>query len=250
MKIIVENLAIEYLDEGSGPVVLFLHGWQNDLHTFDPVISYLSPAYRIIRLDLPGFGKSEPPHTAWRLNDYVRLVRAFLDKLHIGEVDALVGHSFGGRIVIKGTAAKAFQPQALVLMGSPGGGRRRAVRNTFFKISAKICGWVLRIPPLVFGREGLRRRVYRALGSDYVSSGARQKIFLNIIAEDISESAKHITTPTLLVWGEQDTETPIGDGERLARLIPGAVLQKISGAGHFAHQENPKEVARLMREFL
>ena len=59
MKIIVKNLAIEYRDEGTGPVALFLHGWKDNLHTFDPLMPFLSDKLRIIRLDLPGFGESE-----------------------------------------------------------------------------------------------------------------------------------------------------------------------------------------------
>lgn len=249
MKIIMENLAIEYRDEGTGPVSLFLHGWQDDLHTFDSLVPYLSPTRRIIRLDLPGFGKSELPRAAWTLNDYARLVRACIEKLNI-QIDMLIGHSFGGRIAIKGITAKILQPRALVLIASPGGGKRRTARNAFFKIAARIGGWLLHIPPLVFWREGLRRRLYRGIGSDYASAGALRETFLNIVTENISDSAKQITTPTLLIWGEEDTETPLSDGERLARLIRGSALKKIRGAGHFVHRERPREVARIIQEFL
>ena len=97
MKIIVQNLATEYLDEGNGKVVLFLHGWQDNLHTFDSLASLLSPTWRIVRLDLPGFGKSEVPKETGELDNYVQFVKDFINKLDI-HVYALVGHSFGGQL--------------------------------------------------------------------------------------------------------------------------------------------------------
>ncbi|MEK7608247.1 MAG: alpha/beta hydrolase [Patescibacteria group bacterium] len=249
MKIIVQNLAVEYQDEGAGKIVLFLHGWHDNLHTFDSLVSLLSPTLRIIRLDLPGFGNSETPKEAWDLDHYVRFVEDFTRKLNI-QVDALVGHSFGGRITIKGEAAENLHAQKIVLIGSAGITKNRIFLSSLFKILAKVGGLIAYVPPLVFWRKGLRKRMYDFIGSDYLNAGALKKTFLKVISEDLSENAKKITAQTLLIWGGDDTETPLSDGKRLSRLIRNSKLEVISGAGHFVHREKHREVARLIREFL
>ena len=80
MKIIVQNLATEYRDEGSGKTLIFLHGWQSNLHTFDNLASPLKNYYRVVRLDLPGFGGSEMPKETWDLNKYILFVCDFIQK--------------------------------------------------------------------------------------------------------------------------------------------------------------------------
>jgi len=249
MKIIVQNLATEYQDEGAGKVMLFLHGWQNNLHSFDPISSLLSSTNRIVRLDLPGFGKSEAPKEAWDLNEYVKFVKNFIQKLNL-QVHTLVGHSFGARIVIKGQATKNLNSNRNVLICAAGVAKKQEFRNLILKFFTKIGAWATYIPPLVFLRQKLRKKIYKLIGSDYLNSGALKETFLNIISEDLSASAKKIATPTILIWGEDDSETPLVNGEKLSRLIHNSKLKVISGAGHFVHQEKPQEVIKLIQEFL
>lgn len=249
MKIIVQNLSIEYQDRGIGKVILFLHGWQDNLHTFDSLAKYLSPTNRIVRIDLPGFGKSEVPNEHWDLDNYVQFVKNFIQKLNLS-VDTIVGHSFGGRITIKGSATKKLQPHKIILIGSAGLAKNRTFRNSVLKSFAKIGGWITNIPPLFFWREKLRKKIYRIIGSDYLNVGALKDTFLKIISEDLSMSAKKITMPTLLIWGESDAETPLSDGKQLSRLIRNSKLKVISGAGHLVHREKSQEVAKLVQEFL
>ena len=249
MKIIVQNLATEYLDEGTGKVVLFLHGWQDNLHTFDSLASLLSPTWRIVRLDLPGFGKSEVPKETWNLDNYVQFVKDFINKLDI-HVYALVGHSFGGRITIKGEATKNLQAQKIILIGSAGIAKNRTFRNSLLKILAKIGGLITYIPPLIFWRKALRKRMYGFIGSDYLNTGKLKETFLKIISEDLSASAKNITIPTLLIWGVNDTETPLTDGKKLSQLISGSELKVLNETGHFVHREKSQGVAKLIQEFL
>ncbi|MBI3630999.1 MAG: alpha/beta hydrolase [Candidatus Sungbacteria bacterium] len=249
MKVLVQNLAIEYRDEGVGPVMLFLHGWQDTLHTFDLLVPLLFPARRIIRVDLPGFGESETPGESWDLDGYVRFVRDFIRKLNIS-VDTLVGHSFGGRIVIKGEAAKELDPRRIILIASAGTVKRRTVRNAVIRALARIGKIVTSIPPLLFWREKLRARMYRLIGSDYMHAGVLKETFLKIIFEDLSASAKKMTTPALLIWGAEDTEILLSEGKSLSRLIRNSKFKVVNGAGHFVHREKPQEVTELMQEFL
>lgn len=249
MKVIIQNIATDYTDEGSGPVMLFLHGWQDNLHTFDALARRFAASRRIIRFDLPGFGESEMPKMAWDLDNYVQFVADFIKKLDI-QVDVLVGHSFGGRIIIKGTAGETIKVNKIILIASAGIARKRTVVNSMIKILAKIGGLVTYIPPLIFWREEIRRKLYGLLGSDYLEAGALKRTFLKIIREDLAPIAGKITKPTLLIWGSDDTETPLADGKRLSELISNSQFEVISSAGHLVHKEKTEEVAALIKKFL
>jgi len=248
VKVIVQNIAAEYKDEGAGPVMLMLHGWQDTLHTFDDVVPFLSTDWRVVRLDLPGFGATEGPDRGWYLDDYVQFVYDFLQKLDI-QPSVIVGHSMGGRIVIKGSAAKVLPAGKIVLIASAGVARRTTVRNAFIAAAAKTGGIVSYIPPLLFWRQMLRRKLYDRLGSDYLKAGPLKETFLNIIREDLSSFAAIIKVPALLVWGANDTMTPLKEGRRLALLIRNSILKIIPGAGHMVHRKHAREVADHIREF-
>jgi len=248
MRCIVMGLAVEYEDIGTGKTVVMLHGWKDDLHTFDDITQSLSNSFRVIRIDLPGFGGSEPPPCDWILDDYVGFVKDFFIKLNI-RPDILVGHSFGGRITIKGISTNKLIAKKVVLISSAGVARRKTLKNLILAMLAKIGRVVMAIPPISFWKQNIRRRLYKHIGSDYFRAGALSGTFRNIIKEDLSEVAKNISVPTLIIWGSGDNTTPIGEGKRLNKLISGSKLEVIGGAGHFVHQERPEEVVNLISKF-
>lgn len=249
MKIIVDNLATEYKDEGTGKVLLFLHGWKDSLSSFDPLVEPLSKEYRIIRLDLPGFGKTEMPKGDWDLESYINFVSSFIYKLDL-LVYALAGHSFGGRIIIKGIAQGKLKSEKIILIGSAGIAKRKTFKNYFFKVLAKIGKVVTYIPPFYFYRDILKKKLYGFVGSDYFKTGVLKNTFLKVIQEDLGGYAKKINIPALLIWGANDTETPASDGHRLNGMIKDSKLVVIENAGHFVHKEKSEEVVELMRKFL
>jgi len=249
MKIIVDDLAVEYRDEGSGPVLLMLHGWMGSLQDFDAVTKNLSVDHRVVRLDLPGFGASELPHKPWHVGDYANFVGDFCAKVGIEPV-AVIGHSLGGRIILKGHAEHSLHGQKAVLIASAGVADRQTLRNWSFKMIAKAGKAATAIPPFTMLRAKLRGKLYAAAKSDYASAGAMTPTFLNIITENLAPLAPLIKVPTLLIWGKNDTTTPLSEGERLQALIPDAKLEVIDGAGHFVQSEKPDEVARMIREFV
>lgn len=247
MKIIINNLALDYDDQGSGPVLVLLHGWQDRRQTFDALIPYVS-GYRIIRLDLPGFGGSEHPPTAWRVDDYVECVAAFIGRLGL-DVAGLVGHSMGGRIAISGLASGRLRASKLILIGAAGLSTSRTLRTRTYNMIAKIGKFITLIPPLSLYRRQWRERLYARAGSDYLGAGPLRGTYLNIINEDLAAAARSVTTPTLLIWGDHDQATPLAQGRRLQNLIVDSRLEVLPG-GHFIHQDQPVRVARLMTDFV
>ena len=249
MKTIVQSLAIEYQDEGNGPVILMLHGWKDTLHTFDAIVTDLCHSHRVVRIDLPGFGGSEMPIGVWSIEAYVRFVREFIQKLHL-DVDTFVGHSFGGRIAIRGTGEGVFQSRRLILIAAAGLAHRRMFRNKVLSGLAKVGKLLTLIPPFSFWRNELRRTLYTSIGSDYFNAGALKDTFVKVVSEDLSSFAEKITVPTLIIWGENDSTTPAEQAERIHSLVRGSKLTVINHAGHFLHQERPEEVTAAISTFL
>ena len=250
MKVIVNNIATEYADEGEGPALLLLPGWMNTLHNFDELVAHLGASYRIVRLDLPGFGGgTEAPPSDWHVADYAAFVKSFTEKIGLTSY-TLIGHSFGGRVAIKATGQRVLHPTKLILIASAGIAKHRTLRNQILTVLAKVGKGVLYVPPFVFWRTQLRRKLYRLLKSDYFAAGPLSQVYLNSIREDLQDDARKISTPTLLVWGTDDQMVPLSDGKRFAELIKGSKLEIISGVGHSLHRVCAQEVAGFIRNFL
>jgi len=248
MKVIAQDLATEYADSGRGPVMLMLHGWKDSSRTFDQLVPQLESNWRLIRLDLPGFGGSEVPKTPWHLEEYARFVQAFCQKTAITP-EVLVGHSLGGRVILKAVSENLLKPEKIILIASAGIAKSDSARNKAYKAVAKTGKAVTLVPPLSFFRHKLRRKLYEKAGSDYLDAGPLSETFLNIIGEDLQQNASRITAPTLLIWGDHDDQTPAADALTLNRLMKGSRLEFIPGSGHFVHHEQPGAVDNLILEF-
>ncbi len=245
MKVIVNNLATEYKDEGQGPIVLILHGWWRNTSDFDGVADILSRNYRVVRVDLPGFGGTETPvGKAWDLADYVDFVKEFIKKVGI-KPDTLIGHSFGGRIVLK----DQFGAEKLVLV-SAAGVKVKKWRKTVFMFLAKAGDLLSFVPPFVFVRRRLKNKFYKIIGSDYLDSGHMKDIFQAVVREDLSKYAEAISKSTLIIWGDKDVFTPLEDGYKLHQLIKGSKFEIIQGVGHFSMIDKPEEVAKMINSFI
>src|SRR6476661_9108767 len=103
MNVIINGLLTNYMREGKGSTILLLHGWADQSHTYDALTECLKKDYEVVRLDLAGFGGSQPPSEAWGLDEYAQYVGAFVEKIGISPI-AIVGHSNGGAVSIKALA--------------------------------------------------------------------------------------------------------------------------------------------------
>lgn len=249
MQVIVDNLAVEYDDHGQGPTVVLIHGWQDTRRTFDRLVASLTGPVRVVRLDLPGFGQSEMPKEPWTLTNYVDFVAHFLHKLAI-QPSVLVGHSFGGRIVIAGLASHKLTTRRCILVAAAGVTERRPLRNALYRVVAKVGKVGASLPVVSRWRQPLRRALYRRADSDYASAGPLTATYLNIVSEDLSSAAAKLTVPTVLFWGADDTVTPLRDGQRLQQLIVNAQLDVVVHGTHAVHQEAPDRLAAHVQAFL
>ena len=117
----IDDYDINYIDEGEGEAVILLHGWGSNLKSFNSLIELLKSKYRVLAIDYPGFGESSELKRSFTIDDYADIVEKFLVKLGIEKV-ILVGHSYGGRIILKLNSRKAlpFEIKKNVLIDAAG----------------------------------------------------------------------------------------------------------------------------------
>lgn len=251
MNTTVQGIHTSYTDTGTGKVIVALHGWGTNKENLAELCAGLSDSFRVIALDLPGFGSSEVPPPTWAVADYAQFVHDFLAQLDIGTVHAFIGHSFGGRICLKGLSTHLLLAQRLILIGSAGVKKSASFRNVLFMLIAKAGKGAARLPFLASHYKQARQALYAKAGStDYLNAGPLEQVFKNVVSEDLRSAARHVTVPTLLIWGSEDTETPLSDARFFHQAITGSQLRIIQGASHFVHTEHPKKVLRWAQEFL
>lgn len=249
MQVIVDSLLAHYEDEGEGKVVVLLHGWGDSSAGLQSLRAALKKRHRVISLDLPGFGNTQPPQEPWGLNNYVDFVQQFLQKIHAPAVWSFVGHSNGGAIIIRGLADGRFESDRAVLIASAGirdvyKGRKRALR-----ILAKTAK-VITAPLPKAVTQKLRKKAYQQIGSDMLVVEGMQETFKRVVGEDVRPDAAQLRMPVLLIYGEADDSTPLWFGQQFHELMVDSTLVVMPGAGHFVHLERPEEVAKQVQEFL
>ena len=237
-NIIVDGLDVRYYqNERQGPALIFLHGWGSEALSFRRVLENHPGA---IALDLPGFGRSQTPHgAAWSLDDYVTFLGVFLDRIGSGPF-TLVGHSFGGSIAIR-YAARHTGVERLVLIGSAGIRHKDTLRKTLWLVLARLFGWILRLPGVSVFRRRIRKRLYdRIGGEDYFEAGVLRETYSRIVGQDVQDDARQVKVPVTLIWGENDTSTPLEDAYRFHTLFRRSRLEVIPQAGHYVFLDAPQ----------
>ena len=235
------------LDVGEGHPVVVLHGWGGRIESMAPVINCLRSGFRVIAIDLPGFGESPVPAGAWGTPDYATYVRDLLAGLDIHRAH-FIGHSFGAKVSFYLSATMPSLVDRLMLMGSPGlrtppNLKARAKRAA--SKGARVAGKV--------GAPGraLRDRVYKAIASqDYQDAGPLRPILVKVVNENYESLLPRVASSTLLLWGSEDDAAPLAHGRKMEHLIADAGLVVFEGAGHFAYLDEPDRFCRIARQFL
>lgn len=249
---IADGLTVSYIDQGQGPVVLLLHGWGAPAETYRLIIDHLSAYCRVIAPDLPGFGGSEEPPEAWTPARYAEFVKAFAAAVGITEA-VLIGHSNGGRIAIRLMSGECpFTVKKAILMDSAGLKPHRGFSYYWKVYTFKAVRTIFSLPGVRTLFPNVVENARRRHGSaDYRAASPimRQSMVL-AVNEDMSALLPLVKASTLLVWGENDTATPLCDGQKMEKLIPDAGLVTLAGAGHFAFAERWGQCARVLDSFL
>lgn len=249
MQVVINNLLTSYEDHGKGPVVLALHGWADSKATFHKLSPSLTKNYRLIAVDLPGFGASNLPEGTWDLQKYSEFVAAFLEKIDAKKPYAIIGHSNGGAIAIKGLASGVLKADKLVLIASAGVRNKQAAKKKALKMVAKSGKLATSVLPKNY-KDKLQDKFYKQIGSDAMILPHMRETFVKIVGEDLQTQAENVTAKTLLIYGDSDRSTPAEYGQLLHQRIKHSELKIIPGQGHFVHQMAAEEVGNLIQTFL
>lgn len=242
----INKLKISYQVSGKGTVVILLHGWGGEAASFKPVFEWLAQSHKVYALDLPGFGKSQIPPRAWDTSDYAHFVTAFLEKLRIPKAH-FIGHSFGGRISIILSAEHPEKVDKLILVDSAGIKRRSA--KYYARIGIAKIGRLLRR----CGKYGaqLANTMSQRVGSkDYQNAGDMRATLVKVVNQDLRPFLPQVAASTLLIWGEDDQDTPIAFGKIMEKAIPDAGLVVLKEAGHFSYLDRFPQFCRIVASFL
>lgn len=214
--------------------LVMLHGWRQSLESLKPLGELLSEGRRVILLDLAGFGKSEEPEADWGTESYAKSVLETLDSLGV-ERASFLGHSFGGKVSLWIASHFPKRVERLILIGASGIPPKRDFRKRVKMLFVRRLGRLLKFAEKNFGLNIHRQWFVPRFGSaDYLAaSGNMRSVFVRIVNEDLSQHLGRISAPALLLWGENDTESPPEIAERMARLIPDSRLIILPGKDHF-----------------
>jgi haloalkane dehalogenase len=252
---------------GSGPDVLFVHGWPVSGATFRGLLPHLAPHVTCHVVDLPGAGDSRfTSTTPLTVADHVRSVAAVVDLLGLDDV-AVVGHDSGG-LIARHALAEDDRVRAFGLIDTeqPQGLSRRF---RMFLAARRLPGLAATLGWAV-GRPRLRRHPL-LLGSAFDDSGlldgefdefflrplhevpARREAAARLLrafdvqlVHDLAAVHSRIAVPVQLVWGEHDAFFPRAWAEEMVGSFPDARLEVVPGAGLFSHEERPAEVAAAL----
>lgn len=214
-------------------VVFWAHGWGQDGRAFEPLAQTLGANAAHVLFDLPGFGASPPPPPTWTTADYADAVAPLVERLRNGRPAVWIGHSFGGRVGIQLAARHPGVLAGLALIAAAGLPRNRSTVDRL-RLQAKVTTFKVlkRMAPLLGQDVGKLREKFGS--ADYRNAGPMRDVFLSAIREDLTDAARRVRVPVLLIYGANDTETPPEIGERLSRLIPSAKLSVLPGQDHYS----------------
>ncbi len=239
MQIKVQGLNVNYIQYGKGKDILLLHGWGQNIEMMKPLGDAFCDRFRITIIDFPGFGQSEEPKEAWTIDKYSLMLEEFVKQTGIKK-PIVMGHSFGGRVAICYSARNPIEK--LILFGSP------CIRtNEDLSLKVKILKKLKTLPGMnkfgEFMKQYIGSRDYKA------ASPIMRQTLVEVVNEDLSKYAREIEEPTLLIWGEQDTEAPVSEAKELEKIMMDAALIILPGT-HYAYLENLARVITILNNFI
>ena len=262
------GLRVHVRDTGphAAPAILLLHGFGASLQTWDAWATRLETDFRVIRLDLPGFGLTGPDTVTRPEGDYTDaramvVLAALMDQLGLQHA-TVVGHSMGGRIAWTFAALRPERVERLALLAPDG----FASAGFAYGVAPKV-PLLLRALPYVLPTALLRPTLAAAYASPamvtddlvrryrdmLLAPGVRTAIVARTgqqVLVDPVPLLRRIQAPTLLLWGQQDTMIPAANAADYQQVMPGAGLAVFSGVGHLLHEEAPDASVQALRTLL
>jgi len=234
------------MDKDMKKTIYILHGWAIDSenekkwHEFRKLLSELG--YETNFLAIPGL--TNKLDKVWSLNDYVVWLENQLPK----EKVILLGHSFGGQIVSMFASRYLYRVKMIILIDSSGmidKSLKKVIKRYVFRTAAKI-------GKTIFKHQVFRKFLYKlAREKDYFQADPIQRqTMANVINSEVTSQLDKIEAPTLIIWGENDTVTPLKFAKVFNSKIKNSELHIIEGARHAPQFTHILETAKIIGDFL
>ena len=265
MYVDVFDMPVHYRDQGRGPVLLLLHGSGSSLHTWDDWVTLLARDFRVIRMDLPGFGLTGPdPTDDYSVARYVEFVNAFASKIGVTNFH-LAGNSLGGRIAWNYALVHPERVDRLILIDAAGYPRDKPNESPLvFKLAKlPVINWFATVMTPRSLTESSLQQVFadqRLVTPERVDRyfelmlrpGNRAAFVerANDAVDDRNGDHRNISQPTLILWGVEDRWIPLADGRGFADDIANSRFIAYPGVGHLPMEEIPGPTARAAMTFL
>lgn len=233
MQISIENIEIHYDMSGTGPPIILLHGWGANRFTFTRLAKHLEENFTVYTIDLPGFGDSviDIPYS---VNDVAYILHDFVVNLDIVS-PIILGHSYGGRVAI--AYASMYDVAKLILVDSAGIKKKLSLRKKLSVFTYKI---VKRF-----------RKNMKWGSSDYKqASTLMKKMLVMTVNTDLTSKMKLINTPTLLIYGRNDSITTLAEGYTIQKNIRNSSLVVMEDCEHFPYLERPSYFEIVLDAFI
>lgn len=228
-----------------------MHGWGGSSDSWCAVQKILANnGYKVIVLDLPGFGKSVTPKIPWGITEYSNFVLDFIREIKL-ENFCLLGHSFGGRVAIRFSKDHPELVNKLVLCDAAGIKMKPDFKTMMILLVAKIGNGILSPKPLARFRDSARSFFYSFIRHrDYVKADDTMKETLKkVLNEDLLLDIPKIQEETLIVWGAEDKMLPVKYARVFKKEIKNSRLEILPGIGHGPHLEVPENYQKLSSIF-
>ncbi|MCP3422817.1 alpha/beta fold hydrolase [Nocardioides pinisoli] len=270
--VVLHGHDLSYVDTGSGPAILFIHGILGSQRQWSHLVDELDEDHRVVVPDLFGHGDSAKPTGDYSLGAHAATLRDLLDRLGIERV-TLVGHSLGGGIAMQFYYLFPERVDRLVLVASGGLGREvnLVLRSATLPGAEQVLG-VIASGPVLERVEALGRGAQKvgwrpgadigAIWRGFTSLADREsrRAFLATTRAVIDIGGQSISAhdhlagvtppPTLIVWGSRDRMIPAWHALSAQRALPECQVELFEGAGHFPHLDDPDRFAQVLRDFM
>lgn len=256
MRLQAKGVEIHYEQMGeSGPNLLLLHGWGCSTKHFEPIARELSKNYRVTVIDFPAHGESGRPPEPWGVKEFAECVKDLMGQLDIAPAD-LIAHSFGGRVALYLAANEPQLVNRMVITGGAGLKKEQTEeqkkRSAEYQKKKKLLQNLAKLPLIGSAAEKSLDALRKKYGSaDYNALDEEmRKTFVKVISEDLRPLLPKINASTLLIWGENDKDTPLWMGQAMEKEIQDAGLVIFENDDHYAYLRQWPRFVAVVQAFL
>ena len=253
MIINIDGVSLHYEIFGQGRPLLLLHGWGGCVNAMAPIWQFFQKEFCVYVIDFPGQNNaSSDPPKPWGIPEYAALVQHFMEAMNLHQVD-VIAHSFGGRVAIF-LAAKQEELFHKIVLADAAGIKphttlKRKAKRSMFRMG-KVFLKLTSSPEMYEKKLASYRKKFASPDYLALQTDVMRQTFSKVISLDVTPYLKEIKQPTLLMWGENDVDTPLYMAKKMEKNIKDAGLVVLENAGHFSYLDATEKFNQVVHHFL